>query len=164
MLRRYAFWAAGVLLIVTGCRAAPATTPDDPAPATETPEAATEPPPVAGRPDEPASPDQFRADSAEHIAATGRPQLIEFFAYWCSVCNAARPTVHRLEAEYWGRIDFVYLDIDDPANQEAMQAYGFTAQPLFVFIDADGNEIERWFGYTGETAFREAFDEYLNSH
>jgi hypothetical protein len=36
---------------------------------------------VAGRPTAPASGDAFREDSPEHVAATGRPQLIEVFAY-----------------------------------------------------------------------------------
>ena len=44
-----------------------------------TEEAAT----IPGRPDAPASPDSdFRADPASVVAATGRPQLIEFFAFW----------------------------------------------------------------------------------
>ncbi|GAB4476876.1 MAG: hypothetical protein Kow00124_19490 [Anaerolineae bacterium] len=30
----------------------------------------------------PAPPDTFVADSAQFVAATGRPQLIEFFTYW----------------------------------------------------------------------------------
>jgi hypothetical protein len=30
----------------------------------------------------PAPPESFVADSPEWVAATGRPQLIEFFAYW----------------------------------------------------------------------------------
>ncbi len=32
--------------------------------------------------DNPAPPSSFVADSPEWVAATGRPQLIEFFAYW----------------------------------------------------------------------------------
>lgn len=34
------------------------------------------------RPTAPAPPDRYRADSAADVGATGRPQLIEFFAYW----------------------------------------------------------------------------------
>ncbi len=30
----------------------------------------------------PAPPDTFVADSAQFVAATGRPQLLEFFTYW----------------------------------------------------------------------------------
>jgi hypothetical protein len=72
------------------------------------------------------------------------------------------PVVHGLEAEYWGEIDFVYLDIGF-TPKEIKDRYGFIAQPLFVLIAADGTEIERWFGYTSEDAFREAFDAYLAS-
>lgn len=36
-----------------------------------------------GRPDAPPPVDgDFRADSADLVAATGRPQLVEFFAFW----------------------------------------------------------------------------------
>ncbi len=38
--------------------------------------------PAVGRPTAPAPLDQYRADSAADVGATGRPQLIEFFAYW----------------------------------------------------------------------------------
>jgi hypothetical protein len=36
----------------------------------------------SGRPSEPAAPDEYRADPAADVAATGNPQLIEFFAFW----------------------------------------------------------------------------------
>jgi thioredoxin-like negative regulator of GroEL len=71
--------------------------------------------------------------------------------------------VHGLEAEYWGRIDFVYLDVDDPANRNVMRQYGFTSQPLFVLIAPDGTEIQRWFGYINEEELRQAFDVYLST-
>jgi thiol:disulfide interchange protein len=74
-----------------------------------------------------------------------------------------KPVVHGLEGEYWGQIDFVYLDIDDPANRELMQRYGFIGQPLFVLIAPDGTEVQRWLGRVGEDEFREAFDAYLAS-
>ncbi|MBN1287937.1 MAG: hypothetical protein JXB47_21240 [Anaerolineae bacterium] len=39
--------------------------------------------PVSGRPAAPAAvDDDFRADPASVVAATGRPQLVEFFAFW----------------------------------------------------------------------------------
>lgn len=49
----------------------------DPAP-TEPEQAAT---PVPGRPDAPAGA-EFRSDPSSVVAATGRPQLLEFFTYW----------------------------------------------------------------------------------
>jgi thioredoxin-like negative regulator of GroEL len=69
-----------------------------------------------------------------------------------------RPMVHGLEAEYWGQIDFVYLDIDDSGNDGVKEQYEFISQPTFILIDADGAVIERWFGYVSEEEFRQAFD------
>ena len=106
----------------------------------------------------PADPAEFRADNAEVIGSTGRPQVIEFFAYWCSNCNAARPRVQAMEAAYWGKVDFVYLDIDDPANADVKSQYGYVAQPYFVILDADGNAIDQWFGFGGEEDFYNAFE------
>jgi hypothetical protein len=38
---------------------------------------------IPGRPVAPAGIDEdFREDSPLHVAATGRPQLVEFFAFW----------------------------------------------------------------------------------
>lgn len=74
-----------------------------------------------------------------------------------------KPIVHGLEAEYWGEIDFVYLDIDDPANQEVMRRYKFTSQPLLVLVEPDGTEVARWFGYVSEDEFKQALDDYLAS-
>lgn len=116
---------------------------------------------MEGRPSEPAPLDAFRADSVEHVAMTGNPQLVEFFAFWCSTCRRARPIVHELEAEYWGEIDFVYLDIDDPANREAMDRYGYRAQPFFVLLDEEGQVINTWFGVQDASTLRTAFDSLL---
>ncbi len=75
-----------------------------------------------------------------------------------------KPVVHRLEAEYWGKIDFVYLDRDDPANRDLMSRYEFRYQPYFVFIEPDGTEIQNWFGTPTEADFKAAFDSYLAEH
>jgi len=72
-----------------------------------------------------------------------------------------KPVVHGLESDYWGQIDFVYLDHSDPINQEMMQRYNFVWRPLFILVDAEGIEIQRWFGFVGEENFRTAFDNLL---
>lgn len=71
------------------------------------------------------------------------------------------PIVHGLEADYWGEIDFVYLDHLDPINEAMLTRYQFTWRPLFIFVDAEGNEIERWFGFVPAEDFRQSFDAYL---
>ncbi len=57
-----------------------------------------------------------------------------------------RPIVHGLEADYGNCIEFVYLDIDDSANAEAMRQFKFQAQPLLILLDGNGKELWRKFG------------------
>ena len=51
------------------------------------------------------------------MLATGKPQLIEFFAFWSGPSLAMSPIVKGVEKEYARRVNFVYLDIDDPATK-----------------------------------------------
>jgi hypothetical protein len=60
-----------------------ATQPEDSLPPTEQPSPTETAQALWGRPLEPAPIDgDFRADPASVVAATGNPQLIEFFAFW----------------------------------------------------------------------------------
>jgi hypothetical protein len=70
--------------------------------------------------------------------------------------------VHGLEAEYWGQIDFVYLDRVDPANSDVVERYGISYQPVFILIAADGAEVQRW-AYAEAEDFRTIFDTYLEA-
>jgi len=65
--------------------------------------------------------------------------------------------VHRLEAEYWGKVDFVYLDRENPANAEIVNQFGIRYQPVFILVDAEGNELTRW-TVLNEDGFREQLD------
>ncbi len=71
--------------------------------------------------------------------------------------------MHELEAEYWTRVDFVYIDREDPANKQVVDLFGVTYQPVLVFLSEDGTELQRWFYYNG-AELRAAFDEYLSAN
>lgn len=71
------------------------------------------------------------------------------------------PMVHGLEAEYFGRIKFAYIDADDPNTREIQQTLGFYYQPEIYLLDADGNVLEKWVGYTTEQQLEEAFAKHL---
>jgi hypothetical protein len=68
------------------------------------------------------------------------------------------PIVHGLEAEYANQINFAYLDIDDPANEEFKKALGYRVQPHFFLIDGNGEIIQQWLGSVSEADFKAAFD------
>ncbi|MBI4731536.1 MAG: hypothetical protein HY781_05305 [Chloroflexi bacterium] len=71
------------------------------------------------------------------------------------------PMVHGLEAEYFGRIKFVFLDASDPATADFQRALGFAVQPEFYLLDGAGTVLYRWFGYVQEADFRAVFDQQL---
>ncbi len=48
------------------------------------------------------------------------------------------PIVHGLEQQLSARIDFVYLDVADSANDSAKAKLGFRATPPFVLLDGSG--------------------------
>jgi hypothetical protein len=71
------------------------------------------------------------------------------------------PMVHGLEAKYFGRIKFSYLDADDPLTDEFQQTLGFIYQPEIYLLDKDGNILQKWVGFTAEAKLEESFAKYL---
>lgn len=69
--------------------------------------------------------------------------------------------VHRLEAEYWGSIDFLYIDREDPANSELNRLLGVRTQPEFYLVTPDGVVTESWFGARSEDEIRNILNSYL---
>ena len=71
------------------------------------------------------------------------------------------PMVHGLEADYFGKVKFSYLDADDPRTDIFKKDLGFYYQPEFYLLDANGNLIKKLIGYISEEEFRKLFDENL---
>jgi hypothetical protein len=71
------------------------------------------------------------------------------------------PMVHGLEAKYFGKIKFTYLDADDPRTLDFQRALGFYSQPEIYLLDADGNVLQKWVGYTSQEEFEAVFAQYL---
>ena len=70
------------------------------------------------------------------------------------------PMVHGLEAEYFGKIRFTYLDADDPRTRDFQRTLGFSYQPEFYLLDGSGNVLRKLVGYVSEDEFVALFAEY----
>jgi hypothetical protein len=71
------------------------------------------------------------------------------------------PMVHGLEAEYFGKIKFTYLEADDPRTLDFQQSLGFYYQPEAYLLDGGGNVLMKWVGFTNDVEFRQAFAQYV---
>jgi thiol-disulfide isomerase/thioredoxin len=115
----------------------------------------------------------------------GRPRLIVFLAHWCPHCNAEAPrladfvadpgvpdgvdltivpTGSTPEAEFWPPsewVDDMGLDgvetLVDDEDQSVATAYGLSAYPFIVMLDADGQVLRRISGEQQEGFFADVF-------
>jgi len=71
------------------------------------------------------------------------------------------PMVHGLEAKYFGRIQFTYLDADDSQTIDFQRTLGFAYQPEVYLLDGNGNVLKKWVGFTSEQQFEEEFAKYV---
>jgi hypothetical protein len=143
---------AAAVLLLTACGTSPIPT--------QEPECETFP----GMPDRPCDPadterSDYRPDTPEAVGATGRPQLLVFHrSVWppgssgmgCVACVTLRPTVQTLEAEYWERIDFVYLERTDPAAEPLLEQFGIASSANnpnldLILVDASGEQVIRFY-------------------
>jgi thiol-disulfide isomerase/thioredoxin len=93
--------------------------------------------------------------------AFGKVQLVEFFAYWSGPSQAMAPLVRGLEEAYASEVNFVYLDIDDPAVATFERELRFRLEPHFFLLDAQGRVLRQWQGYVTTETLQSAIDDAL---
>ena len=67
------------------------------------------------------------------------------------------PVVHGLEAQYYGQIQFSFLDIEDPLVDPFKEQFSFQYQPMFVLLDGSGNLVKTWYGAVSTEEFATEF-------
>jgi len=84
-----------------------------------------------------------------------KPLLVNFWATWCEPCREEFPDLVKLNNEFKGKIDFITISLDDPADSSgpvksflmAMKAQ----MPAYVLKTADESTVitsvsKEWFG------------------
>ena len=69
--------------------------------------------------------------------------------------------MHGLEAKYKDRMQFTYLDIDNPDTAGIKAALNYRVQPHFFLLDGNGAIARQWLGSVTEEDFIAAFEEAL---
>lgn len=70
-----------------------------------------------------------------------KPTLIEFYANWCTSCQAMAKDMGELEQEYGDRVNFVMLNVDNTKWLPEMLRYRVDGIPHFVFMNQTGEAI-----------------------
>jgi len=50
------------------------------------------------------------------MVSKGKPLLVNFWATWCDPCREEFPDLVKLDQEFKGKIDFITISLDDPAD------------------------------------------------
>ena len=66
--------------------------------------------------------------------------------------------MHGLEQQWGGRINFVYLDIDDSRNDDFKRQFGYRYQPHIFLLDGQGQILDQWIGFVAEAELVSAFE------
>lgn len=79
----------------------------------------------------------------EEVLQSSLPVVVDFGASWCGPCHLMQPIVADLAAEYTGRANVRYVDVDEVSSLAV--TYEIQALPTFVFFRG-GEEVGREIG------------------
>lgn len=82
----------------------------------------------------------------DQAMASGKPTLVEFYADWCTTCQAMAPTLVALHQRFGEEVDLVMVNIDDPQGSNLVARYGVNGVPHLVLAAADGTVAQTWVG------------------
>lgn len=86
--------------------------------------------------------------------------MIDLGAKSCVPCKMMAPILEKLETEYKGRADVVFIDIRD--NPEQGQKFAIRAIPTQIFFNKSGQEVGRHEGFLSEDNIKAALDKLLS--
>lgn len=75
-----------------------------------------------------------------------KPTLIEFYADWCTTCQAMAPTFDSIHRQMSDQVNFVMLDIDDPQWLPQVQQFQVNGVPYLALLDTDKTLTETFIG------------------
>ena len=82
----------------------------------------------------------------EVALSNNKPTLMEFYANWCTVCQAMAPDIAQLEQQYADKVNFVMLNVDNTKWLPEMLKYRVDGIPHFVFLNQTGEAIAQAIG------------------
>lgn len=83
---------------------------------------------------------------------SSRPTVIDFYAPWCVPCKQLNTVLDKQKQEYGDKINFMTINVDDPANDKLIDQYEVSPIPTVVFLSPTGDVVSFVIGYQGQDA------------
>lgn len=87
-----------------------------------------------------------RSTPLEVALTNNNPTITEFYADWCTSCQAMAADLAEIKQNYGDRVNFVMLNVDNTKWLPEMLRYRVDGIPHFVFMDSQGNAIAESIG------------------
>jgi thiol-disulfide isomerase/thioredoxin len=90
---------------------------------------------------------QVKKSIALDVALNNRkPTLTEFYADWCTSCQAMAGDLAQIKENYGDRVNFVMLNVDNTKWLPEMMRYRVDGIPHFLFMNTQGEAIAQAIG------------------
>ena len=107
-----------------------------------------------------ASLETLAADSTplETALVNGKPSFVEFYANWCTSCQAMAGDMAELRTVYGDQVNFVMLNVDNTKWLPEMLHYRVDGIPHFVYLDPAGEATSTAIGEQPQTIIASNLD------
>lgn len=99
------------------------------------------------------------AHAATAYPVPGTVTMIDLGAKSCVPCKMMAPILEKLEKEYKGKADVVFIDVWQ--NPDEGSQYGIRVIPTQIFYNKKGEEVGRHEGFLDEKSIRGVLDKLL---
>ena len=86
------------------------------------------------------------AVSLDVALANEKPTMVEFYADWCTSCQAMAEDLRQIKGSYGDQLNFVMLNVDSNKWLPEVLKYRVDGIPHFVFFDEEGAAIAETIG------------------
>ncbi len=90
-----------------------------------------------------------------------KPTFLEFYAEWCEVCKEIAPKVSSFKDEYDGKINFVFLNVDNPKWNNYIRDFHVNGIPQINLLNNTGNLEATFIGKQEEKLIKQSLDNLI---
>jgi thiol-disulfide isomerase/thioredoxin len=87
-----------------------------------------------------------QAQPIDIALSNGKPTLMEFYANWCTSCQAMASDLAAVKSQFGDRVNFSMLNVDNTKWLPEVTKYRVDGIPHFVFFDSKGAVLAQSIG------------------